>query len=94
MLDTKPCQYPRQGLTLQQNQLFLCQLPTLNFQLKNLHLASLSSLSKMAGYGTAARVINFIPFTPLSVMSSIAKICPTKILQSSTDSALAILAWI
>jgi len=42
-------------------------------------------------YGTVARVINFILFTPLLALSSIAKIFLATILSYSTDSELVIL---
>ena len=65
------------GLTSQQNQLFLCPLQIWSFQHVNLyHVLPSSVLTNGKIYGTVAREINFILFTPRLALSSIAKIFP------------------
>ena len=93
------CWYPvmsifvaMRGLTLQQNQLFLCSLQIWSFRHVNLyHVFPSSVLTNGKIYGTVAREINFILFTPRSALLSIAKIFPTTIPSCSTDCELLIL---
>ena len=74
------------GLTLQQNQLFLCPLQIWSFQHVNLyHVFPSSAWMNGKIYGTVAREINFILFTPRLALSSIAKILPATIPSCSTD---------
>jgi len=63
------------GLTLQQNQPFLCPLQIRSFQHANLyHVLPSSVLTNGKIYGTVVREINFILFTPTELaLPSIAK---------------------
>jgi len=80
------------GLTLQQNQLFLCPLQIRSFQHVNwYHVFPSSVWTNGKIYGTVAREINFILFTPRLALSSIAEIFPATIPSCSTNCELVIL---